>query len=121
MEDRIKQIFLISFCLFALLVWYNLNQPNFYSSQDHKDYEDYIRQKVHRIVDPKHAKKESSKILLNSRTFASEHGNCLGCCKKQGGVICHGGKTICGSGSHLNFTCQNKGCNACPVLKTKKP
>lgn len=111
MEDRIKQFFLISFCVFALLIWHNFNQPNFYSSEEYSDYHNYINQKVERII----SEKEGN--IINTRATASENANCLGCCNDQGGVVCIGGKTTCKDGGHLSYTCQNKGCNACPVLK----
>lgn len=116
MDDRIKQIFLISFAVFALLIWSNYNQPSFHDSTENQEYRNYMNKKVERILENK-----QTNIIQEGRSISSEPANCLGCCRKRGGVICLNGKTVCKKDqSHLSFTCQNNGCNACPLLKSKR-
>ncbi len=116
MDDKVKQIFLISFGIFALLIWHNYNQPSFHDSTEYREYQTYMNQKIQRIIDEK-----NGTAIQSERSISSGATNCIGCCPNHGGVICHNGKTVCKKGlSHLSFTCQNNGCNACPVINKLK-
>ncbi|MDH5581004.1 MAG: hypothetical protein OEY33_03795 [Bdellovibrionales bacterium] len=116
MEDKTKQIFLVSFAIFALLIWHNYNQPTFHDSVVNQEYRTYMNKKVDRILGNK-----QTPLIKEGRFLSSEPANCLGCCRKRGGVTCLNGKTVCKKDkSHLSFTCRNNGCNACPVLKSKR-
>ena len=126
MNDRVKQIFLVSFTLFALLMWKNISGPGFYSSQENLEYQEFMGKKVSRILekDKQQDSKIKKKFLYNTNThplrnLASKAGKCLGCCRDFGGVRCIHGKTYCKNGNKLSEFCIQKGCNACPVLKEK--
>jgi hypothetical protein len=125
MKDKVKQIFLVTFVLFSVLMWQNLSGPTFYSSQENDEYQEYMGKKISRILDKNQGMslKDKQKLLKNAlpmRSLAAKRGDCLGCCRDFGGVRCIHGKTYCKNGNKLSEFCTQKGCNACPVLEGKK-
>jgi hypothetical protein len=105
MKDKVKQIFLVTFVLFAVLMWQNLSGPTFYSSQESDEFQEYMGKKVSRILSKNQgmSKKKKQLLLRNAlpmRGLATKRGDCK-------------------NGSKLSGFCTQKGCNACPVLKAK--
>ena len=124
MKDKVKQIFLVTFTLFGILMWQNINGPNFYSSQESKEYQEYMGKKVSRILNKANEANNKLQSKTHQKPFrlrglASQRGDCLGCCRDSGGVLCLHGRTYCKNGKELSEFCSQKGCNACPVLKGK--
>ena len=110
MKDKVNQYYLISVILFTLLIWNDFNQPDFHLSSEQKDYNNFMKNKIVKIIEKN--QKENLK-----RTSAGFRESCIGCCKNEGGVICINGLTRCRNGLELNQQCQIRKCSACSILK----
>ena len=119
MKDRINQLFIVSSILFTGLIWYSLNSPVYYTSQDDHQVQEYMRKKISKILEKEEKIKGKKADFIGQRELASKDGNCLGCCHKKGGVLCQAGTTRCSDGSPLSRKCKMKGCSACPTFKER--
>jgi hypothetical protein len=140
MEDRTKQIFLVTFTLFALLVWVSSNEPGFYPGKVNDEYTDFMSKKVSKIVNQekeriknenlkftggliKNGGKDKPDEVVPLRFPAStqdNYDNCGLCCLKNGGTICYSNKTYCRDGSTPTNECLEKGCDACANQSSEK-